>query len=299
MGLAVYVQCLRMVRGTRACRTVRQDPQPFGRAGPTAACAQLIRTNDWSQSGEPDWHGTPRSLFAAGSSAPRPAHRTRRVLRLPARVTLQDMIRTGSFLNCCVFGMGYVMPFSYLHLRRLQSVFDGWLGKTEIQDIELAGTAGSVYAGQPVTVSCRQLFSGQTANFGESMYCPGATITGAAASSGQGSEHCGRGASSPCRAQDRRKDPYAKSGSGLFLGWPDAAAQQGALRHRAGFTVRTRSSRRPRTEPSRTNAPHHCRRADRSIRNSAPGFVATVRLHRRRRKVQCPSCFRRGSCGAG
>ena len=214
VGLAVYVQCLRMVRGTRACRAVRQDPEPFERTGLAAACAKLIRTNDWSQSGEPEWHGTPRSLFAAGSSAPRPAHRTHPVLHLPARVTLQGTIRTGSFLNCCLFGMGYVMPFSYLHLHRPQPVSDWWLGKTDIQDIQLAGTAGSAHAGQPVTVSCRQLFSGQTGHFGESVYCSGATITRAVTSSGRHSERCGEGPSSACRAQNRRGGRNAKRRSG-------------------------------------------------------------------------------------
>jgi hypothetical protein len=46
------------------------------------------------------------------------------VLHLPTQVTFRGTIRTGFSLNCCLFGMGFMMPFAFLHVPRAVTVSD-------------------------------------------------------------------------------------------------------------------------------------------------------------------------------
>ena len=107
VALRIYLQCLRMIEGAKACQTARNEPRPCSVSGNATACANVLRRNDWAQWGELKWSDTPLSLFHGQqpqTSAPSP--RGTRVLHLPTRVTLRGRIRTGFFLNCCLFGMG-------------------------------------------------------------------------------------------------------------------------------------------------------------------------------------------------
>jgi hypothetical protein len=176
LDLAVYMQCLHVVRGTETCQAVRMNVDP--NSGTSAACAQLLRGNDWSQWGEPESRGNPASLFRGDhtptSVLPRASER---ILHLPTTVALAGEIRTGFSLNCCLFGVGFMMPFSYLHLSRAVTVSDWVLGTIPIRDIELDKDVAGVLVEKPVRVTCKSLHSGETTHYALSVYCGGTQIS--------------------------------------------------------------------------------------------------------------------------
>lgn len=177
LELGIYLQCLRMIEGAKACQTARKDPRAYSVSGNATACANVLRRNDWSQWGEPEWSGTPLSLFhgqKARSAASFP--RGTRMLPLPAHVTLPGRIRTGFFLNCCLFGMGFVMPFDYLHLLQAVTVSDQFLGTVAVRDIQMDRQAAAGLVDKPMEVSCRSLRSGVTGHYALSTYCWGTRI---------------------------------------------------------------------------------------------------------------------------
>ena len=177
LELGIYLQCLRMIEGTTACQPARKDPRPYSVSGNATACAQLLRRNDWSQWGEPEWSGTPLSLFheqqpqAAATSL-----RGTRVLQLPTRITLRGRIRTGFFLNCCLFGMGFIMPFAYLHLPHAITVSDSIVGTVAVRNIELDRDVAGGRVDKPTELSCGSLQSGMTGHYALSTYCSGTRI---------------------------------------------------------------------------------------------------------------------------
>lgn len=175
--LGIYLQCLRLIAGTEACQTAKKDPGPYSVSGHAAACAQVLRRNDWSQWGEPEWSGTPSSLFQGRQQqAPAPSPRGMPLLRLPTPVTLRGRIRTGFFLNCCLFGMGFIMPFTYLHLPHAVTVADPLLGTVAVRDIELDHDVTGGLVDKPTEVSCGSLQSGVTSHYALSTYCRGTQI---------------------------------------------------------------------------------------------------------------------------
>lgn len=177
VALGIYLQCLRMIEGAKACQTARKESRPYSVSGNATACANVLRRNDWAQWGELKWSGTPLSLFHGQqpqTSAPSP--RGTRVLHLPTRVKLRGRIRTGFFLNCCLFGMGFVMPFAYLHLPHAVSVSDPFLGTVAARDIELDRDVAGGLVNKPTEISCGSLQSGVTGHYALSTYCRGTRI---------------------------------------------------------------------------------------------------------------------------
>ena len=178
LDLAVYVQCLRVIRGTALCQTMRTGAGSPAGARSGAACMQLLRTNDWAQWGEPESRGTAASLFR-GTEPPQAHSRALggRSVHLPTRITLGGKIRTGFFLNCCLFGMGFVMPYSYLHLAHAATVSGSFLGTERIRDIELDRAVTGSQADSPVNVTCRSLGAGITGHYARNVYCSGTQIS--------------------------------------------------------------------------------------------------------------------------
>lgn len=175
--LGIYLQCLRLIEGTEACQNAKNDRRPYSVSDNAAACAQMLRRNDWSQWGEPGWSGTPSSLFQGRQrEAPAPSPRGTRVLHLPTPVTLRGRIRTGFFLNCCLFGRGFMMPFAYLHLLHAVIVADSFLGTVAARDIELDHDVAGGLIDKPTDVSCGSLQSGVTSHYALSTYCRGTQI---------------------------------------------------------------------------------------------------------------------------
>lgn len=172
LELGVYLQCLRLIEGANACRTARKDPRPYSVPGDAAACAKVLRRNDWSQWGEPERRDTPLSLFRGRQrQAAAPFPRDTRVLNLPDRVILRGRIHTGFFLNCCLFGMGFVIPFAYLHLPQAVTVSDQSLGTVAVRDIELDRDVAGGVVDKPTEVSCGSLQSGISGHYALSTYC--------------------------------------------------------------------------------------------------------------------------------
>jgi hypothetical protein len=183
LELGIYLQCLRMIEGAKACQTARKDPRPYFVSGNAAACANVLRRNDWSQWGEPEWSGKPLSLFHEQQpQAAAPSPRGTRVPHLPTRVTLRGRIRTGFFLNCCLFGMGFMMPFAYLHLPHAVTVSDQFLGTVAVRDIELDRDVARGLVDKPTEVSCGSLQSGVTGHYALSTYCWDTRIHGVSSS---------------------------------------------------------------------------------------------------------------------
>jgi len=175
--LGTYLQCLRMINGTEACQIEKSDTIPFSVSGNGAACEQVLLQNDWSQSGEPKWSGKPRSLFERNNVQPaRSPQDGKAVLHLPTSITLRGRIHTGFYLNCCNFGVGYVVPYAYLHLARAMTVSDSSLGTVRVQDIQLDRSVAGSEVDKPAKVSCKRAASGETAHYALSVYCWGTRI---------------------------------------------------------------------------------------------------------------------------
>ena len=178
LDLAVYVQCLQVIRGTALCQTTRMGAGSTSGARSGAACMQLLRTYDWAQWGEPESRGTAVSLFR-GIEPPEAYSRAHGgpLVRLPTRITLVGEIRTGFWLNCCLFGMGFVMPYSYLHLAHAVTISGSLLGTARIQDIQLDRRVTGPQVDRPVNVTCRRLRSGLTGHYARNVYCSGTQIS--------------------------------------------------------------------------------------------------------------------------
>jgi hypothetical protein len=176
--LAVYVQCLQVIRGTPSCQTARIGAVSPSGARTGAACVQLLRTHDWSQWGEPELRGTAVSLFR-GTEPPEAHARAhgRRLVHLPTRMTLRGKIRTGFSLNCCLFGMGFMMPYSYVHLTQAITVSNPLLGSVKLQDIELDRDVTGSQVDRPVSVACRRLAAGITGHYARNVYCWGTQLS--------------------------------------------------------------------------------------------------------------------------
>lgn len=177
LELGIYLQCLRMIEGAKACQTARKDPRPYSVSANATACANVLRRNDWSQWGEPEWSGTPLSLFhgqQTQAAAPSPGGTW--ALHLPTRVTLRGKIRTGFFLNCCLFGMGFIMPFAYLHLPHAVTVSDPLLVAVAVRDIELDRDVAGGLVDKPAKLTCGSLQSGVTGHYALSTFCRGTRI---------------------------------------------------------------------------------------------------------------------------
>ncbi|MGH8297171.1 MAG: hypothetical protein ACRETZ_16985 [Steroidobacteraceae bacterium] len=175
--MGIYLQCLRIVHGTKACQAVENEAGLYSVSGSAAACARVLARNDWSQSGVPEWSGAPRSLFHEDHlQAARLPSSGKVALHLPARVTLRGTIRTGFFLDCCTYGVGYVVPYAYLHLPRAITVSDWNLGTIPVQDIQLDRRVAGSEVEEPVDVSCRSLASGETHHYALRVYCRGTRI---------------------------------------------------------------------------------------------------------------------------
>jgi hypothetical protein len=175
--LATYLQCLRMINGTEACQSETSETGPLSVSGSGAACEQVRSRNDWSQSGEPTWRGKPRSLFDRNDMHPVRSPQIRKaVLHLPTSTTLRGKIYTGFYLNCCTFGIGYVMPYAYLHLARAMAVPGSSLGTMPVQDIQLDRSVAGSELDKPVQVSCKRAASGETPHYALSVYCWGTQL---------------------------------------------------------------------------------------------------------------------------
>lgn len=176
MEVAIYIQCLRLVRNTTACRTVRAASTPYATSGYGSLCAKLLASQDWSQWGLSGQRSKPESLFRP---LRREAIRTSgrlRILHLPTGATLRGVIRTGFFFNCCTFGMGYSMPFSYLHLAHTLTVSGDAVGTASVRDVQLDRDVGGSLIDRPVVVSCKSVRAGETAHYALRTYCEGTRV---------------------------------------------------------------------------------------------------------------------------
>jgi hypothetical protein len=144
LDLANYMQCLRGIGGG----TVEQD--------------SLFEERGLLLDSHPQTEASP-----AGNRQP---------LELPAQITFAGQIRTGFYNNCCLFGRGFTMPFSYLHLTNAVIISDdGGIGTVTVRDIQLDRDVPASLVNQPVNASCN-LHSGITGHHALSVYCDGTQI---------------------------------------------------------------------------------------------------------------------------
>ncbi|MGH9642467.1 MAG: hypothetical protein ACRD3Q_08570 [Terriglobales bacterium] len=179
LDLAIYMQCLHVARNVDVCQAAVMNANPYPVTGAGAGCAQLLGANNWSQWGLDAGNAEQRtdSLFVdSNSRAGQLPSGDQSTLQLPTGVTLAGEVRTGFFFNCCLFGMGYNMPYSYLHLPQAVTVSDDFLGTIPVRDIQLDQDVTGSLVDKSVRVACESLRSGETGHYALSVYCDGAKI---------------------------------------------------------------------------------------------------------------------------
>lgn len=170
--LAIYTQCLHAIESSDECKPVRMDTIRYSASGAQAACTQLLRMRDWAQWGLSGGDVSERtaSLFVDSPLPPRTAPSSAPIADLPARRVLVGRIRVGFFFNCCTFGMGYMIPFSYLHLEHAITLSDDQAGTVAVGDVQLDQAATAAIINKAVKVPCT-LDSGITGHYALSTYC--------------------------------------------------------------------------------------------------------------------------------